>query len=53
VQAKKEIGWYGGIGHWHYSSDLSGKAIKNTAGPLLALCKKQATANDRSPNPNL
>jgi len=40
VQANTEIGWYAGIGHWQYSSDFTGKTIKNAAGPLIALCKE-------------
>ena len=37
-QAYAEFGWYAGFGHWQYSSDPSGKAIRDAAGPLVAEC---------------
>jgi chitinase len=37
-QAYDELGWFAGIGHWQYPSDLSGKAIADSAAPLIQKC---------------
>lgn len=35
-----KLGWYGGIMHWQYSSDLSGNSIIEAAGELMKKCQK-------------
>ena len=39
LKAYEEMNWYGGIGHWQYPSDLSGKAISDAVGQLQAKCE--------------
>ena len=38
AKAYDEIGWYGGVGHWQYKSDLSGQAIRDATEKLIAKC---------------
>ena len=38
ARAYDELNWYGGIMHWQYPSDLTGKAIDDAAGQLKAKC---------------
>jgi chitinase len=40
IQANTDYGWYAGIGHWQYASDLTGKTISNAAGPLISRCSQ-------------
>lgn len=38
VKAYNDLGWYGGVGHWQYSSDYSGATLTAAAGQLISLC---------------
>lgn len=38
-QAYNQYGWYGGVAHWQYPSDNTGRTIKTAAGDLIAACK--------------
>jgi hypothetical protein len=38
VKGYNELGWYGGVAHWQYSSDYSGATLKAAAGQLISLC---------------
>ena len=38
AQAYSDYGWYAGIAHWQYPSDLTGAAIGASADQLIALC---------------
>ena len=38
AQAYDAFGWHAGVGHWQYSSDPTGKAIRDASGPLLSKC---------------
>lgn len=35
TKAYNEEGWYAGVGHWQYPSDISGKAISDSTAALV------------------
>ena len=38
AKAFDEFNWYGGIMHWQYPSDNTGKALEEAVGKLKAKC---------------
>ena len=38
AEAYDKLGWYAGVGHWQFKSDLSGKAIRDATHPLIGKC---------------
>jgi hypothetical protein len=48
VTAFDSFGWNAGFGHWQYSSDTTGKAIRDAAGPLETKCVSSGTCSASS-----
>ena len=42
-RAQQQYGWFGGVGHWQYPSDLSGSTIQTVAGGLIEYCQQNPT----------
>jgi chitinase len=40
AKAHDDLGWYAGIGHWQYPSDLTGKSSFEAGSPLQEKCKQ-------------